>query len=170
MYNVKRKMQRSIFAKLLFVIILAGLLAILSTGAMLRIFSDPYIAPFRENAIHYTRYLIREIGAPPDLLKAREIAQELSIQIRFESPDFEWATSDNQRAFEAFDRMALDQNEKGPIKTIFDEGIYFVAVHQDAGRFLFVFDFTKSEYYKDALTMLLSVLLTVVFAGAYVVF
>ena len=63
--------------------------------------------------------------------------------------------------------MALDQNEGGPIRTGFDEGIYFVAVHQDAGRFLFVFDFTKSAHYKDLLTIFLIVLLTLIFASAY---
>ena len=167
MGNVIRKMQSSIFAKLLFVLIIACMSAIFCVGGLFKLFSKQFVSPFRKNAIHYTNAIIREIGVPPDTLKALEIAQEISIRIRFESPGFQWTTDDNLPSFEDFDRMTSDQNEDEHIRTEFDDGVYFIAVHQDFGRVLFAFDFRKSAHYKRALAMLLIVLLTLIFASAY---
>jgi signal transduction histidine kinase len=165
MNNLIRKIQGSIFSKLLFIIIISGLLAIFFTTGLFRLFLGQFISPFGKMAVHHTNYIIQEIGVPPDTLKAQEIAQNLSLRIRFESPDFQWATDDKLLSFKNFERMTSGKN--GQIKTEFDDGIYYVSVNQDSWRYLFAFDLRKSKYYGGMLAILLIIFLTLVFTAAH---
>ena len=165
MSNVIRKIQSSIFTKLLFVIIITGMLVIFCTIGLFRLYTLQFISPFRKLAIHYTHYLIREISVPPDTRKASEIAQALSLHIRFEGPDVQWTTDDTFPSCEHWDMIMSGENDH--IQTGFDEGTYFVAVSQDAGWYLFAFDLEKSRYYRGALAILLIIFITLVFAIAY---
>jgi methyl-accepting chemotaxis protein len=163
--NLIKKIQCSTLIKLLFVIIITGIIVILLVGGFLKYYSSQLYLPFIKNISHYTNYIIREIGTPPDILKALEIAQDLSLHIRFESSNLQWTTDDKLISFKEFDKLTSDENEQ--IKTDIEEGIYFVAVNQDLGRYLFAFDFKKSTHDKEVLVILMFILLTLVFLFAY---
>lgn len=163
--NLIKKIQCSTLIKLLFVIIITGIIVILLVGGFLKYYSSQLYLPFIKNISHYTNYIIREIGTPPDILKALEIAQDLSLHIRFESSNLQWTTDDKLISFKEFDKLTSDENEQ--IKTDIEEGIYFVAVNQDLGRYLFAFDFKKSTHDKEVLVTLMFILLTLVFLFAY---
>ena len=165
MSNLIRKIQSSIFIKLFFVIIITGVIVILLIGGFIRYYSSQLYLPFIKNVVHYTNYIIQEIGTPPDIHKALEIAQDLSLHIRFEGPNLQWTTDDKLISFKDFDELIPDENEQ--IKTDIEDGIYFVAVNQGLGRYLFAFDFKKSTHYMQALVILLVILLTLVFVFAY---
>ena len=165
MSNLIRKIQSSIFIKLLFVIIITGVIVIFLIGGFIRYYSGQLYLPFKKNVAHYTNYIIQEIGTPPDIHKALEIAQDLSLHIRFESPNLQWTTDDKLISFKDFDKLTSDENEQ--IKTDIEDGIYFVAVNQGLGRYLFAFDFKKSTHYMQVLVILLVILLTLVFVFAY---
>lgn len=160
-----RKIKGSIFTKLLLVIIMTGVLAIFSNIGILRFFAHQFFSPFRKNMIHYANFIIQEIGVPPDKVKALEIAKDLSICIRFESSSVKWTTDDNLLSFEGFDKMASDEDEQ--IRTEFDEGVYYIALQQDSGRYLFAYDLKKSVHSREVLAILLIVALSLIFAGAY---
>ena len=164
MSKLVKKMQGSVFTKLLFIMIVAGILAIISTLGIFRIFAEQFISPFRKNAAHYTNYIIQEIGVPPDTVKALKMAQDLSFHIRFESPDFLWTTSDNIISFKDFDKITSNQNEK--FRTEWDEEIWYTAVTQDSWQYLFAFDFTNGKYHKAKAILFLTPL-TLIFAIAY---
>ena len=165
MSNLIRKTQSSIFIKLFFVIIITGVIVIFLIGGFIRYYSSQLYLPFKKNVAHYTNYIIQEIGTPPDIHKALEIAQDLSLHIRFESPNLQWTTDDKLISFKDFDKLTSDENEQ--IKTEIEKGIYFVAVNQGLGRYLFAFDFKKSIHYMQVLVILLVILLTLVFVFAY---
>jgi len=165
MSNLIRKTQSSIFIKLLFVIIITGVIVIFLISGFIRYHSSQLYLPFIKNVVHYTNYIIQEIGTPPDIHKALEIAQDLSLHIRFESPNLQWTTYDKLISFKDFDKLTSDENEQ--IKTDIAGGIYFVAANQGLGRYLFAFDFKKSTHYRQVLVILLIILLTLVFVCAY---
>lgn len=165
MNNIIKKIQSSIFTKLLLVIIMTGIIVIVLIGSFLKYYTHKMKPPFEKNAIHYTNYIIREIGTPPDIVKASEIAQNLSLQIRFESPDFKWTTNEKLISFKNFDEQNL--NEKENIKTDFEKGIYYLTLQQDSGRYLFAFDFRESAASSELLSVSLIFLLTLVFTIAY---
>lgn len=165
MSNLIRKIQCSIFIKLLFVIVITGVIVIFLIGGFIRYYSSQLYLPFKKNVAHYTNYIIQEIGTPPDIHKALEIAQDLSLHIRFESPNLQWTTDDKLISFKDFDKLTSDENEQ--IKTDIEDGIYFIAVNQGLGRYLFAFDFKKSTHYMQVLVILLVILLALIFVFAY---
>ena len=166
MSNLIRKIQSSIFIKLLFVIIITGVIVSFLIGGFTRYYSKQLRLPFIKNVVHHTNYIIQEIGTPPDIHKALEIAQDLSLHIRFESPNLQWTTDDKLISFKDFDKLTSDENEQ--IKTDIEDGIYFIAVNQGLGRYLFAFDFKKSTHYmQQALVIILFILLTLVFVCAF---
>ena len=165
MNDLIRKTQSSIFIKLFFVIIITGVIVLFLIGGFIRYYSSQLYLPFIKNVVHYTNYIIQEIGTPPDIHKALEIAQDLSLHIRFESPNLQWTTDDKLISFKDFDKLTSDENEQ--IKTDIEDGIYFIAVNQGLGRYLFAFDFKKSTHYMQVLVILLVILLTLVFVFAY---
>lgn len=165
MNNIIKKIQSSIFTKLLLVIIMTGIIVIVLIGSFLKYYTHKLKPPFEKNAIHYTNYIIREMGTPLDTIKALEISQNLSLQIRFESPDFKWTTNEKLISFKNFDEQ--NSNEKENIKTDFEKGIYYLTLQQDSGRYLFSFDFRESAASSELLSVSLIFLLTVVFTIAY---
>ncbi|OGP62051.1 MAG: hypothetical protein A2V65_11775 [Deltaproteobacteria bacterium RBG_13_49_15] len=88
------RIHNSVFAKLLLVIIIAGILINLLMGAF---FHFAYTAlaqtPLQKNIIGYVNYLIDDLGSPPDIMRAEEIARRSSLKIRYEGPNMTWATS-----------------------------------------------------------------------------
>ena len=99
---------------------MTGIIVIALIGGFLKYYTHKMKPPFQKNAIYYTNYIIREIGTPPDTIKALEISQDLSLQIRFESPDFKWTTNEKLISFKNFDEKNSYENEN--IKIDFDSG------------------------------------------------
>jgi signal transduction histidine kinase len=165
MNNIIKKIQSSIFTKLLLVIVITGIVVIVIFASFLNYYTHQLYPSLKKNSIHYINYLIQEIGTPPDTIKALEISQNLSLQIRFESPGFNWTTNEKLLSFKNFDEHAGADDEH--IKTDFDEGIYYMMLPQDSGRFLFAFDVKENTASKGLLSVFLIFLLTLVFTIAY---
>lgn len=89
-----KKLRLSIFLKLVVIVILTLAAMDLSVMYVLRFVSD---STPRRVFPHYVRrlerLLVNDIGYPPDTLKARDIAEDLQMNIRFQSHDLNWATS-----------------------------------------------------------------------------
>jgi hypothetical protein len=92
--NFFNRIIRSVFTKLLVVIILAGICINLVVAGFFVHLRDAFVGPFHKNVVQYLNYLIADMGAPPTLDRAREIARESFLEIRYESPDLSWTTSD----------------------------------------------------------------------------
>ncbi|MCK4235326.1 HAMP domain-containing histidine kinase [candidate division WOR-3 bacterium] len=165
MSNLIRKLHSSVFTKLLFVIIITGIIVVIIFGGFTKYYFSQLHPLFKKNVVHYVNYIIRDVGMPPDTLKALKISQDFSIHIRFEGPNFQWTTDEKCISFKEFDRITSSKYKHK--RTEWDEGIYYIAVSQDSGRFLFAFDFKKDEINKGVLVFLLVILLIFVFSSAY---
>lgn len=89
------RIYRSVFTKLLIVIIITGFLINLMIGIFFHFtYKSLARSPFQKNLIQYVNYLIDDLGTPPDVERARQIAKRALLEIRYESPDVTWATSD----------------------------------------------------------------------------
>ena len=89
----------SIFWKLLIRLIIAGLLIMFLVLIFFRILFSPLTQDItRQNIDNYAQYIIKDIGDPPDTLRAMEIAIENKLLIYFQSDQFIWS-SVNDTAF-----------------------------------------------------------------------
>ena len=88
-----RRFVRSVFTKLLVVVFLAAFgITLLVIGyfiAYRHLASDDHGARWEG----VTRYLIRQLGRPPDLTRAQTMAQELGVHIYYQGPTTQWATT-----------------------------------------------------------------------------
>jgi len=169
--NFSKKILNSVFTKLLAVLLITGLLINLSVAVFFMKtfeFSDSDKVPFKEYLNHYTASLIREMGNPPDLDRAREITRRIPVEIRYEGKDFNWSTT---RDFPNTSRLLLHKKPgKEKIRILRHHKDFFIVVRHDPGYFIFklkpMFGHGGlDEKYVPALLLFL----TVILAGAYLV-
>lgn len=165
MNRLLKKVKGSIFIKLILVLIITDILTILLVGQLFEIYLWQHYSPFEKNTIRYANYLIQEIGNPPDTLKARKISQELSIDIRIENSTLRWATDTDLLSLEDFDQTATVQNK--PIVCEVCDGVWWILIEQDSTRYVLAFNFHKVKDYGEYFGILLIVLLSSIFTGAY---
>lgn len=88
--------NRSIFGKLIVLIIFYGIL--MNVAVVLFLNYNEGLKPKHLNRkilAKFDEYIARDIGIPPDSLKARKISKELNINIRYRYQNIEWTSSDN---------------------------------------------------------------------------
>jgi len=93
--NFLNRIIRSVFTKLLVVILLTGICINLVVGGFFIHLRNEFIGPFHKNVVQYLNYLIADMGNPPTLDRAREIARQSFLEVRYASPDLSWTTSDD---------------------------------------------------------------------------
>ena len=133
--NFFNRIIRSVFTKLLVVIILAGIcinLVVIGFFIQLR---DAFVGPFHKNVVQYLNYLITDMGTPPTLNRAREIARESFLEIRYESPDLSWTTSDALPA--VFRGRVVSARQNPDVRFGKYRGRHLIEVTTQAGRFIF---------------------------------
>ena len=93
-FNSIKRIKKSIFTRLIFIIILAGILInLLMAGFFRSYISGSHRGIIKDNLNVYLDFIIKDLGTPPDLNKAKIIADKISIDIAIESPDANWSTS-----------------------------------------------------------------------------
>ena len=94
--NTMRRIFHSVFTQLLLICLVAGLLIVLLvTGFFIHVFRKSAQLHLQKNVNQYLTYVAKDLGTPPSLERARVIARESGIQIRFEGPGAGWTTSDS---------------------------------------------------------------------------
>jgi signal transduction histidine kinase len=89
------KIFRSIFPKLILIVIIFGAFINIAIWAFFHFSTEgrPHLVPRYIKKMD--EYVVQDIGYPPDTAKARDISDELGINIRYQSHDFNFTTSDN---------------------------------------------------------------------------
>ena len=129
--------HRSIFMKLLFVLIATGFLVFLLVGMLFKaFFSSGAHDLFEKNLNNYAYYIVRDIGVPPDTIRAKQIADEFAIEIRYESPGFVWATSPDSPPIE--ETRKSHRHQKHSPAWLAHE--HFLITNPDGSRFLLYSD------------------------------
>lgn len=86
---------RSVFFKLLLLVIVFGVFINLAVWFFLRFSTD--VRPkkiFPNYIMKMNEYIVKDIGSPPDTIKARKICEDLNINLRYQSHDFNWTSSE----------------------------------------------------------------------------
>jgi signal transduction histidine kinase len=157
---------RSVFTKLLAVIIIAGICINLVVGGFFWHYRNLAGGPFHRNVVQYLNYLIADMGNPPSPERAQEIARKSSLVIRYESPDLSWSTSDDLPT--VFKGRFISWRQSPDIRLAKYRGRYLIEVDRKAGRF--IFGLSKNlpiDSERNRLLVVMFVLLTAILAGAF---
>jgi signal transduction histidine kinase len=126
------------------------------------------VDPFQKNVVQYLNYLIADMGNPPTLDRAREIARQSFLEIRYESPDLRWTTSDDLPTDFKGRIIALGQNPD--VRSGKYRGRHLIEVDKEPGRFIFgVSRNLPVESARHRLLVIMLVLLTAILAIAFFV-
>ena len=161
-----RKIVRSVFTKLLVVIILTGLCVNIVVGGFFWLHRSAAGRPLYNNILQYLSYIIDDIGRPPNRKRAEEISRQASLQIYYAGPGTSWSTAGD---FSGIQNVHWHDWSKNPLIRIGRyHGYHFVELSQEAGRFIFGFGkaFELDPERRRLVIILLSVL-TLILAGAF---
>lgn len=163
-----KKIFRSVFTKLLVVIILAGICINLVVGGFFIHLRNQFIGPFHQNVVQYLNYLIADVGNPPNLDRAREIARESFLDVRYESPNLRWTTSDELPTEIRGRFRSLRQNPD--VRYGRHRGRHIIEVTAEEGRFIFgPSRKLPVDSARHRLFVIMLLLLTLILAGAFFV-
>lgn len=164
--NWLNKILRSVFTKLLIVILLTGIAVNLVVGGFFWMHRSAAFRPLHKNVLQYTDYIISDLGTPPSLKKARQIAEQASLRIYFEGPNQSWATAGE---ISDFQKVHWRSWSKNPVIRVGQyRGHHFVEVKQDSGRFVFGLDKSfEMDPERIRLVVILLSLLTLILTGAF---
>ena len=161
-----KRIIRSVFTKLLLVIILTGLCVNIVVGGFFWHHRSAAGRPLHKNVLQYLNYIIDDVGNPPNLDRARQIGDQASLQIYFESPNHSWSIfEDSTKIKKAHWR---DWSKDPLIRLGRYHGHHFVELTHESGRFVFGLDksFDLDPERKRLVIILLS-LLTLILTAAF---
>jgi signal transduction histidine kinase len=166
--NFFNRIIRSVFTKLLVVIILTGICINLVVGGFFIHLRNQFVGPFHKNVVQYLNYLIADMGNPPTLNRALKIARESFLEIRYQSPGLSWTTSDELPTDLKGRFNAWHQNSD--IRYGKYRGRHVLEVDKATGRFIFgVSRNLPVDSARHRLLVIILVLLTVILVAAFFV-
>jgi len=129
----------SLFSKLLLIVLATGFFVnLLVAGFFIHHKRQSVKDPIVHNAINYLNYLIKDIGSPPDLEKAKAISQRYSLHIYYKSPDRTWATTETPLPAAAHSWRLKVEGKDYDIRV--SRGQHMITLYKGNGRFTFLSD------------------------------
>jgi signal transduction histidine kinase len=164
--NWFKKIIRSVFTKLLVVIILTGICVNLIVGGFFWHYRSAAGRPLHKNILQYLNYIIADLGDPPRLERAKTLGRQASLQIYYEGADTGWTTAEN---FSDVNKAHWRDWSKNPLIRIGRyHGHHFVELSHDSGRFVFGLDKSlELDPERRRVVIVLLTLLTLILAGAF---
>ena len=164
--NWFKKIIRSVFTKLLVVIIVTGICVNLVVGGFFWHYRSAAGRPLHKNILQYLNYIIADLGDPPRLERAKTLGRQASLQIYFEGADTSWTTAEN---FSDVNNAHWRDWSKNPLIRIGRyHGHHFVELSHDSGRFVFGLDKSlELDPERRRVVIVLLTLLTLILAGAF---
>ncbi len=160
------RMVHSIHARLLLVIVVSGMgIHFLLLGALAghrAIMGDA----FRNSVAQYVKYLADDLGSPPELHRAVEVAERTGMTIHYTSPEASWSTSGQPPLVPVEKTHIRHSSER--IQAGFSRGHHYLIYRADPERSL-LFEITRDPA-KDArliwMGLLLILLVTLLLTGS----
>ncbi len=131
-----KRLFRSIFTRLLMVSLAAGLaitFTLIVGFLIIRFHSE---TAFKRNLLLYTEYLVEDLGDPPNIGRARQIARRTGMVIRFDHPGRSWQTGRTPRFFN-LDRAWIHQYASG-VQMGSSKGLHFIRLTHGGGELTFI--------------------------------
>jgi signal transduction histidine kinase len=164
--NWLNKILRSVFTKLLLVILFTGIAVNVVVGVFFWMHRNAAVRPMHKNLLQYANYIINDLGTPPSLERARQVAGQASLQIYFEGPAKSWATDDEIYKFQKAHWHS--RSKKPEVRLGRYRGHHFVEIAHESGRFVFGIDKNwEMDPERGRIVVTLLALLTLIFVGAF---
>ncbi len=168
----RKKINFSIFIKLIILIIIFIVLVNFSIGFILRFGIDrppPPPFPFRPSnklPMMFNQYFIKDVGDPPDTVRAREVLKELGTGVRFETSKSGWSTSpDIPGISELKKEKDFEENENR--FTIRKKGRIYEIIKTENGYVIFAPPFPREQVNIESGIAMLIGFMTIVAALLY---
>lgn len=159
----KRRIPNSIFLKLLMMLIGTGFILIVLVGMFFRHFmSDSSENIVEKNTLNYARYLVEEIGNPPDTLMAKNIAEKYSLLISFSENGRSWSSDRSIKFTKASNAAQADNNRR------WQHGYYLITFEQNGFDYIFGLKFDNRTSHDSWLIFVLLFLIGAVLFGLYI--
>ncbi|MFZ1982842.1 MAG: HAMP domain-containing sensor histidine kinase [Desulfatitalea sp.] len=130
------KLFSSVFVKLFAILVAAGIGINLGIILFIGPFRHHISTSYESHLARYIDFLVREIGEPPDLDRARRLAAETAMKIAYDSAAVQWSTHPADE-FPAPIRYHLMRFLDGRIRVGSYHGHHVIYVAQNDGRFTF---------------------------------
>ena len=161
-----KRIIRSVFTKLLAVIVLTGICVNLVVGGFFWHYRSAAGRPLHKNILQYLNYIIADLGNPPRLERARTLGRQASLQIYYEGADMSWTTAENFS--DVYKAHWRDWSKNPLIRLGRYHGHHFLELSHDSGRFIFGLDKSlELDPERRRLVIVLLTLLTLILAGAF---
>jgi signal transduction histidine kinase len=162
-----QRIIHSVFTKILFTLLATGI----SINLIVAVFfihgaREALRSTWQYNFDQYLEYIIKDLGMPPSLDRAREIVKQSSLQIRYESPGLTWTTSNEVPASYKLN-LKTDQKNRF-MRMPFKEGKYIIVLSKGSHKYIFSFHpHPPLEKRKIFFIIVLILVLTIVILAAY---
>lgn len=133
----RKKINFSIFLKLILLIIVFIVLVNFSIGFIVRSTVDrgPFRPPSKLSYM-FNEYFLSDIGNPPDTLKAKSILKDMGLNIRFETTLSNWASSEDIPTINELSSERDFEKDKKKF-TIRIKGRFYEVIKTDDGYVIF---------------------------------
>jgi signal transduction histidine kinase len=164
--NRLNRIIRSVFTKLLLVILFTGIAVNVVVGGFFWMHRNAAFRPLHKNLLQYANYIINDLGTPPSLERARQIADQASLQIYFEGSGRSWATTDDIYNFQKAHWRRWSKSSGVRLGRY--RGHHFVEISHESGRYVFGIDNNwEMDPERGRIVVTLLALLTLIFVGAF---
>ncbi|MBI5895218.1 MAG: HAMP domain-containing protein, partial [Desulfobacterales bacterium] len=130
------KFFSSVFVKLFATLAVAGIAINLGIILFIGSFRHHISTSYESHLVRYIDFLVRELGEPPDLERARRLAAETQMKIAYDSAAVHWSTHPAEE-FPQPHRYHLMRFQKGRIRAGSYHGNHVINVAQHDGRLTF---------------------------------
>ena len=164
--NGFNKIVKSVFTKLLVIIIVTGIAINLVVAGFFLAHRHIAGRTIHQNIVHYLNYLLADLGDPPSPTRAQEIARKTFLEIHYQDPQQRWSTA--QKPLEMSGGRFYVWKENPNIRFGRYHGRTLIEVKHGAGRL--IFEFAKPFNHEDEqvwVFLLLLAVLVMILAGAY---
>lgn len=161
-----RRLFHSAFTKLLVIILAAGVAITLTVLVGFSIIRFHSVTHLDRNLNLYAEYLTRDLGDPPDLQRAADIAQRTGMAIRFDHPVLGWQTARFPTGL-PLERAWIRHHEEN-VWTGRLRGRVFIRVRHAGGDLIFITSQRAADHENAGIILLaMAVTLSAILAAAY---
>lgn len=167
-----KRLPRSIFTKLLLVILVAGICLNLILGAF---FHHTYRklanSPLKRNLAQYIQLIVADMGTPPSLEQARRLASEAGLVIWYEGPQQKWSTNQKQLPRIEWEDKRTFWSREAATRHARHHGHFYARYEKQGQRFTFRLaqpDIEAEDVFKGGLFIILALTLTLVLVFHFV--
>ena len=142
--NWLKKIFNSVFTKMLAIILVTGICINIALWGFFGAYRAMAGRPFQSNIYQYLNYVIADLGSPPDFERARQIANQTTLQIHYQGPEASWSTS--PRPIKRHKIHLRSWPNQANVRSGMSHGRFYFEYRHANGNFLFEL---SGEYHKN---------------------